>query len=287
MKFFLTSFLFLTSDIFILLAMLGVKLLDNELTLQEALKKLLSEKRTLLNNGRELSEKLKEYVSPEHAMELGLYRNVLTQTNIGERLMAVDKSDKEIHENAKSDAITLLKNKIYLPEDIALNVVNTLTEALGWNNKTSYDFFYDGVANLKDKKYDLALENFNQAIEMDSNYIEAYIQRGMVYKKIKNYNDAISDYSKVIELDSENAVAYRERGICYSKLENYKSALEDIDKAIQLGFNDKDILDKKKFLIKKLEENVSKSSNEELRPVESDPQIGQRFIHESQEEPKI
>ena len=51
------------------------------------------------------------------------------------------------------------------------------------------------------EKLSLALENFNQVIELDSNYAPSYNGRGLVWDRFYNFDEAINDFSKAIELD--------------------------------------------------------------------------------------
>ncbi|MBU4462359.1 MAG: tetratricopeptide repeat protein [Proteobacteria bacterium] len=59
---------------------------------------------------------------------------------------------------------------------------------------------------------DKALEYLNKAISLDSNYAEAYNNRGIAWGKKGNYDRAISDYNKALELNPEDAEAYYNRG---------------------------------------------------------------------------
>ena len=51
------------------------------------------------------------------------------------------------------------------------------------------------------KMYDKALDLLNEAIRMDSNFIEAYQQLGDIYRKIGAYNLAKENYKKVLQIN--------------------------------------------------------------------------------------
>ena len=50
-------------------------------------------------------------------------------------------------------------------------------------------------------KLELALENFNQVIELDQQYAPSFNGRGLVWDRFFNFDEAINDFTKAIELD--------------------------------------------------------------------------------------
>ena len=68
------------------------------------------------------------------------------------------------------------------------------------------------------KQFERAIKDYNQAIELKSDYAEAYNNRGATYAKLGQYARAIADYDRVIELKPELAVAYIGRGGSYAGL---------------------------------------------------------------------
>jgi tetratricopeptide (TPR) repeat protein/S1-C subfamily serine protease len=87
------------------------------------------------------------------------------------------------------------------------------------------------------QKYELALADFNKAIELDSKLAEAYNNRGGIYYNQKKYDLALADFNKAIELDSNLAMAYNNRGGIYYNQQKYELALADWNKAIELNRN--------------------------------------------------
>ena len=47
----------------------------------------------------------------------------------------------------------------------------------------------------------LALENFNEVLEIDTVYAPSYNGRGWVWDRFFNFDEAINDFTKAIELD--------------------------------------------------------------------------------------
>lgn len=71
----------------------------------------------------------------------------------------------------------------------------------------------------------LACKYFDKVIEIDSNYVEAYLYRGLAIIKwgnsgiyMANYKLAIEDFDKVLEFEPDNEQACKYREFCYEQL---------------------------------------------------------------------
>ena len=96
------------------------------------------------------------------------------------------------------------------------------------------DFFKLGNQSYQKGDYDEAIKHYSKAIELDSNYVSAYYNRGSAYGQKGGHNLAIADYSKVIELKPDYVGAYFNRGLAYWAKREYKRAIENYDKVIEL-----------------------------------------------------
>jgi len=78
-------------------------------------------------------------------------------------------------------------------------------------------------------KLELALENFNQVVEIDSNYAPSYNGRGLVWDRFQNFEEAIKDFSSAIQIDPKNPVYLHNRGCCYRNMGDLANSLNDFD----------------------------------------------------------
>ena len=95
------------------------------------------------------------------------------------------------------------------------------------------DFWKDGKYTDPDK----ALEYLNKAISIDSNYADAYYNRGLTWIIRDNYDQAISDFNKAIELNPGYADAYSSRGITWHIKGNYDQAVSDYNDYLKINGN--------------------------------------------------
>jgi tetratricopeptide (TPR) repeat protein len=87
---------------------------------------------------------------------------------------------------------------------------------------------------------DEAIIQYKKAIEIDSNYKDAYNNLGNCYQETKKYNEAIIQYKKAIEIDPNDKGTYTNLGNCYCKTKKYKEAIIQYKKAIEIDPNYKD-----------------------------------------------
>jgi tetratricopeptide (TPR) repeat protein/S1-C subfamily serine protease len=90
-------------------------------------------------------------------------------------------------------------------------------------------------AALKDNQD--AIDDYSQAIQINPNYANAYVGRGITKAELKDIQGAIRDYNRAIQLDPNNAFAYRNRGNAKVSLKDNQGATLDYDRAIQIDPN--------------------------------------------------
>ena len=82
--------------------------------------------------------------------------------------------------------------------------------------------------------YAEAISHYDKAIQLNPDYVDAYLNRGFAYKKLDQYQRAIQDYDKAIQLDRNYAYAYYIRGLAYHNLGQTAKAKADFAKACSL-----------------------------------------------------
>lgn len=105
------------------------------------------------------------------------------------------------------------------------------------NSNDANSWFERGKNFYNKGKYDQAIENFDQAINLDRNNADYLFNRGLAWYWKENYDKAINDFNKAIELDKNNGFYphYRGRTRYYQGL--YEEAIKDFDKATELNTN--------------------------------------------------
>ena len=88
-------------------------------------------------------------------------------------------------------------------------------------------------------KYEKAIKDFDQAIELNPKYSGSYYNRGVICGLQGNYDQAIVDYTKAIELDHKFSEAYYNRGLAHIEEDTPKrdevQAKKDYLRAVELN----------------------------------------------------
>ena len=97
-----------------------------------------------------------------------------------------------------------------------------------------------GVAYKVKGDYDLALKDYDQAIQLNPNSASHYNNRGIIYRLKHDYDRAIADYDEAIWLKSDYVAAFYNRALAYTDKGEYDHALTDF--GVVLQFNPKSAL---------------------------------------------
>ena len=97
-------------------------------------------------------------------------------------------------------------------------------------------------------------EFFIQAIKIDSNYIDAHYNLGIVYFRLEEFDKSIKCYEKAIKIDPNNLDSHNNLGVTFAKLKNFKKAVSCYKKVIEIDPNNSEAYNNlgiKKFFFKK------------------------------------
>lgn len=117
------------------------------------------------------------------------------------------------------DAINLLENAVTLmPQEIAL--------------KHYLSRFY-----LEDCRYDLAMEQLFEILDIDGDNLDAYWDLGNIQFEVGDYDSAIDNYENVLDKVTDNAVLYYQTAIAYEANDNIDKAISNHLKAVSCNEN--------------------------------------------------
>ena len=103
------------------------------------------------------------------------------------------------------------------------------------SNMTIEQYFNRGIQKKDSKDYYGAIEDFNEVLNIKSDYASALFQRAYSKFNLKDNYGAIADYTKVIELNPDYTAAYTHRGISKENIGDLNGACKDWRKAASLG----------------------------------------------------
>lgn len=96
-------------------------------------------------------------------------------------------------------------------------------------------YFIREQAEMQCRMYQQAINDINQAIEMEPKNAEYWVEKGGIHLRVNQLNEAIEALNKAIELDAQNSAAYRMLGYCQLQQNKKKEGLANLEKAVKLG----------------------------------------------------
>lgn len=96
-------------------------------------------------------------------------------------------------------------------------------------------YYKRGINFCQLEKCELAITEFDRAIDISPEWGEAYYNRGLAYAKLAEYELAIADYTEAIQINNNSVDAYNDRGNAYYKIGDYNNAILDYNEVLALN----------------------------------------------------
>jgi tetratricopeptide (TPR) repeat protein len=99
-------------------------------------------------------------------------------------------------------------------------------------------FYARGACRHYLKEPDAAVADLTQAIRLSPDYAEAYVIRGDIYYESGKWSRALSDFNRALKLQPDDAQSILARGVIYLKQQNLRAARSDFKKFLALKPHD-------------------------------------------------
>lgn len=126
---------------------------------------------------------------------------------------------EELALNGESKKAVKLYTRVILIGD-------TMLKSLAYNNR--------GLEYHKMRKAQLAIGDFSKAIELNPDFLKAYLNRAGIYFEIGNYKEALKDCNEALRIDPDNPNIYINRSMIFEALGEKESAQQDKAKGLEL-----------------------------------------------------
>ncbi|CAE6180655.1 unnamed protein product [Arabidopsis arenosa] len=116
-----------------------------------------------------------------------------------------------------------------------------------------------------DDDFDVAVDLYSKAIDLDPNCAEFFADRAQAYIKLESFTEAVADANKAVELDPSLTKAYLRKGTACMKLEEYRTAKTALEKGASLAPSES----KFKKLIDECDFQITEEEKDLVQPVPS------------------
>ena len=130
----------------------------------------------------------------------------------------------EAHQNDNpDDAIA------YYTEVIRLDPTDTSIVSIAYYSR--------GLAYAEKGEVESAIENYNESIQLNPDFADAYNYRGIAYRNKGEIDRAIEDHDQAIQIKSDNVLFYNNRSMALLQAQEWEKAKSDLMIARNMGVN--------------------------------------------------
>jgi len=124
-------------------------------------------------------------------------------------------------------------------------------------------------------KYESALMSIDEALNLEENYVDAWLMKGVILGQWGRCNESLKCYDKIIEIDPHCTNAWHLKAATFSMLNRYDQAVDCEVKAIELEPDNMDLYLRLAAFYQKLKkfEGAQKCYEELLKQKPNNPQI--------------
>jgi len=116
--------------------------------------------------------------------------------------------------------------------------LSSYTQALSRNSNYADAYYQRGNVSYEQGNKQAALEDYDKALSLNPKYADAYFNRGMIRYNLKDSPGAIEDFSQAINLNPNFFEAYYNRGVIYRSLRDGQKTLADFEQVVRLNPKD-------------------------------------------------
>ena len=129
--------------------------------------------------------------------------------------------------------------RLYLAQGDTISALADLDKAIELNKNAINAYVIRADISIKrEKDYERALEDMNEAIKLQPHYAGFFINRAFLRYNLDDYFGAMADYDYAISLDPTNVVAYFNRGLLLAEVHGNDRAIQEFTKVLQLNTDD-------------------------------------------------
>lgn len=125
---------------------------------------------------------------------------------------------------------------------LATIIVMGAVPVLAQDDNAAKEAYNEGLSQMQQGNLKIAESMFKGAINADPNYVDAYLNLGVIYFQNKAYDDALEQFKKVVEIDPTSIDGFANLGRVQKILKLHAEAEAAFESALALGPENPDIL---------------------------------------------
>ena len=144
------------------------------------------------------------------------------------------------------------------------DALDAFNKAISLNSNFFWAWNNKGVILIKLGRYQETLEASEKAISINPNIIDGWFCKGTALQNLNRNQEALEASEKDISINPNHSYAWNNKGVAFEKLCRYQEALEAYDKAISIDSNNTLAKNNREFLLKKKNSLMANNSKTEM-----------------------
>jgi tetratricopeptide (TPR) repeat protein len=142
-------------------------------------------------------------------------------------------------EESQKAELYYLKGKCLKRMELYINALNAFETSLQYLDDFDSTYYEIGELNtFVFKNYEEAISNFNQIINLNPEFADAYLGRGYCYQQLGNHQKAIDDFNAFEQYNKMEGMAYFLKALSQIEMDQKEAACENLKKASILGITE-------------------------------------------------
>jgi len=211
-----------------------------------------------------------------------LYNRALMLKNQGQPQASLVECDKILSIIPKQFDALILKGILFSENGKQIDALGLFNEALTvkkdptiYNNRGN---IYQGM-----KQFDLAMEDYDAAIKLNTRFLEAHYNKANGYKEQNQFHEAIKWYKKALKINPKYFHAWNNMGLCCQSVQDFEGSLFAFQEGAKIEPNNYVIYNNMGFtlhVMMRLDESIAAFNKSiELNPNQTDSKFNMGFVN--------
>jgi tetratricopeptide (TPR) repeat protein len=178
---------------------------------------------------------LTEIIRNNHGHGQAYFYRAVSLTKKGDINGALADCDQALRCSPRESEVYALRGSLYATTKRFNEALENYNQAIRF--RPGYTNYHRRRADIRRQLDDPAgaHADFSIILELAPDDYDAWVKRGIVLKDLRAYEDSIADLTHAIQLDPRNHFGYLFRSVAYAEWGNYPAALADYEKHLTLS----------------------------------------------------